>query len=357
MPLNPKHMNEAITKGTEKQSLLDTIKSIPDSIEHVFETMSNVIDWIKNIPEHIANFSVNLIADVYNLTSQLILKTPLWLFDNQWFENTTYLFSILAIGVVTILTMIEGFKRKFQKKSVDVATIGKRWFFVAGLTTIIPFIVYNFFKLLNYLSDLIIGIGSHTMKNPIMDSLTAFDVFVLLVFSVALIVIAIPTLLKNARRFFDILLLILVSPLALVGYIFEPYNHLYKQWWENLKRLSLVQTVYAFFLLIIGLLIYGLPTPDDVWGALFKFLIVLGGFFRLMNPPQFVQKYLDPGEGIDQTVGKQWNAVKEGFSKHVAKGKTVIGKGVSAVKFLSRGRTVQLVNPPKPTRMSKYHGR
>lgn len=347
----------AETIQVNNPSFIGTFQETSTAFSEVVESIKLIIEWIKNLPENITSFSVELISNIYNLTSQLILKTPLWLFDNQWFENTTYLFSILAIGIVTVFTMFEGFKRKIQKKYVDLKTIGKRWFLVAGLTSILPFITLNFFKFLNFLSEQIISLGVHQMNNPSASDLSAFDVFSLLMFSAALVAMTIPILLKNARRFFDIAVLIIISPLASVGYIFNSYKHLFDQWWENLKRLSLVQVVYAFFLLIIGLLIYGIPTPDDTVGIMFKLLIILGGFFRLMNPPQFVQKYLDPGEGIDDTIGKQFRTVRDGITKYVAKTGTVIGRGARVVQFLSRGRSVQTVSTNTMSRMSRLHGR
>ena len=85
-------------------------------MQNVFATTSKIIEWFKHIPENVTALTTGITSDIYSLISSLILKTPLWLFDNEWFGNTTYLFSIVAVGIVSTLTIIEGMKRKFNKK-------------------------------------------------------------------------------------------------------------------------------------------------------------------------------------------------------------------------------------------------
>ena len=83
-------------------------------------------------------------SGLYTLCSNLILKTPTWIFDNQWFKDTTLIFSSAAIGVTSSLTALEGVRRMFSglkpKKSskdplfkwldakpMDLKDIAKRW--------------------------------------------------------------------------------------------------------------------------------------------------------------------------------------------------------------------------------------
>lgn len=328
-----------------------SIKEIPHAIENVFQTLSDVIDWFKDFPEHMTSFTTELTSKLYELITALILKTPLFIFDNPWFENTTYLISIVSIGVVTILTLLEGIKRKFRKKHVDLKTIGKRWFFVAGLSTLVPILFYKAFQFLNFLSDSIINLSSHTIANPLTSSLPAFDLIVLLLFNIVMIALTVPILLKNAKRFFDILTLGIISPLAGVAYIFDPFNHLFKQWWATLKKLSLVQIVYAFYLMIIGLFIYGVPTPPTFEGVIIKLLIVVGGFTRLMTPPNFVQRYLGSDEGIDSVVNDNKKTTKK-IKKGLTMAANTIKNPVNAIKYLANPNPVALA---KNTRMSRIH--
>ncbi|MGV3163515.1 hypothetical protein, partial [Streptococcus hyovaginalis] len=110
----------------------------------------------------------------------------------------------------------------------------------------------------------------------------------------------VPVLWQNGRRFFDIMVLGVVSPLALTAWIFDPYRHLFRQWWDNVKHLSLVQVYYSLFLLILGWFIFGIPTPSAITGMIVKMLVVIGGFNRMTSPPRIVTKHLDRGGGLDE---------------------------------------------------------
>ena len=349
-----KKLPEGYTQEILKQSLpYKTTDSPFDAMQNVFATTSKIIEWFKHIPENVTALTTGITSDIYSLISSLILKTPLWLFDNEWFGNTTYLFSIVAVGIVSTLTIIEGMKRKFNKKYVDIKTIAKRWFIVAGLSTIVPFLFYQAFRLLNYVSETIIEMSSSHIGNPLNDSLAIFDILVLAAFNITLIILAIPILLKNARRFFDILVLGIVSPLAGVAYIFDSHKHLFRQWWSSLKQLSMVQVIYAFYLMIIGLFIYGVPTPDDVVGVGIKLLLVIGGFMRLINPPTFIQRQLDPGDTITSSLKNDYIKSKKKLGQLVNTSIQTIRNPINAVKFLSQSNSPTVSN----TRMGRRHGK
>lgn len=331
-------------------------KSTIDEFKAIAEVTNNIIEWFKHLPEHITTFTTTVTSEVYQFVGNLILKTPLFIFNNEWFNNTTYLFSIVAIGLVTILTIFEGFKRKFQKKYVDIVTISKRWFIVAGLSSIVPFLFYHAFKILNLMSDAIIGLNTDIISNPMDETMKIIDILILLAFNLALIVLSVPILLKNARRFFDIMISAVISPIVGVFFIFDSHRHLFNQWWRSLKNNSLVQIVYAFYLLIIGLFIYGAPTPDDTVGIGIKMLIVIGGFMRLINPPVFLSNYLNFGTSLNEFVQNQWSS---GINKY-KKGIRVISSlknPMSALSILAKDnkRSVKPIN--MSTRMGRLHGR
>lgn len=328
--------------------------SFTENVKEVFNTFAEMFNWFKNLPENITTLTTEFTSNMYELVSMLILKTPLWIFNNAWFEQTTYKFSLLAIGVVTSLTIIEGIKRKFRKRHMNLKDIGKRWFIVAGLSTVVPFLFYHFFKYLNLISDKIISLNKAIIATPDMTVLPAFDILVLLCFNIVLVGITIPTLLKNARRFFDILTLGLMTPLALTAWIFDSWRHLFNSWWNNLKSLSMVQIVYAFYLMVIGLLLYGAnAVPGDLNSAIMKCLFVIGGFTRLMNPPNFVNTMMGGEQGIhsklkgdgEKAGGKLLKGLTQAYG--VYKNPLNLGKRIFAKKAI----------PNSSTRMGRIHGR
>lgn len=317
--------------------MLQEMKNISNGFTEVNNSLKDIIEWFKHLPENITQLSMDLISGVFKLVSNLILKTPLWIFDNQWLNNNTYLFSVISIGIVTTLTIIEGIKRILRKRHVSLSTIMKRWFWVAGLSAIAPLLFLNGFRVLNWLSDKIIQLNGNVLSNSMQVATKPFDMLVMITFSLVLVGITIPTLMTNAKRFFDLSCLAVISPLAGVAYVFDSHKHLFNQWWSNVKRLSLVQIVYAFYLMIMGIFIYGIPTPDDTTGIIFKFLLVIGGFMRLMHPPQFVTRYLDNNGSITD-IGKDVKKTRKSIRNSFKKSFGVIKSPLSALNVLTKGK-------------------
>lgn len=288
---------------------------MPQPIVELAEWINKAIGWFQNLPQEIGELSVNLMAWLYSLCGDLILKTPIWIFNNEWFMHTSLMFSSIAIGIVTTLTVVESVKQmltgiKNDKggkvfQPMEFKTIIKRWFLVAGVITAVPYIFQKAFIGLNWVSEQLIKMGADTMNAlPFQADISIFDVVVLAAFDLVLIGTIIPVLWQNGRRFFDLLVLAVTTPLALTAWIFDPYKHLHKQWWETLKHLSLVQVYYALFLLVLGLFMFGIPTPLTVSGLITKLLVVIGGFARMTNPPRLIAQHLDRGDGFDEVTKK-----------------------------------------------------
>ena len=295
---------------------------IPQPIVELSEHINHVIQWFQNIPQEIGKMSIHLMSWLYQLCGDLILKTPIWIFKNEWFTNTTLMFSSISIGLVTILTVVESIKRMLTgiksengRKLVSpmkFQTIMKRWSIVAGLTTAIPYIFQKAFTGLNWVSEKLIAMGADTMNALTMSTFSLLDVVALVAFDLVLIGTVIPVLWKNGRRFFDLLILAVTTPLALTAWIFDDYKHLFKQWWSELKHLSLVQVYYALFLLVLGWFMFGTPTPSTFTGFAVKLLVVIGGFGRMLNPPRLISSKLDNGKGLEEITS---NPIKDTIKK------------------------------------------
>jgi hypothetical protein len=334
--------------------------------EPITNTWDSFISWIKEVPHDIAEWSVSLMADLYELVSNLILKTPLWIFDNEWFHNTTYQFSMFSIGIVSVLTIVESIKRmlsgvrgKRASKPMEMKDIMKRWGIVAGVITSAPYIFQKAFQGLNWLSDKIVSMGGDTMRAvSAPENIAGFDVLTLLIFDILLVATIVPVLWKNGRRFFDIMVLGVISPFALTAWIFDSYRHYFNQWWDNLKHLSLVQVYYAIFLLMLGWFIFGVPTPESFTGIITKMLVVIGGFARMVNPPRIISKHLDNGGGFGE-VFKGTSKAQKGFKHNVDMTKDILSGPTGWVK-----RGIKAANPEptiitpeqRKTRMGRIHG-
>jgi len=346
---------------THIHSTVEIAKEAPGTLSQIGELLTTIREWWDNLPHDIAQGSVNLMAWLYELCSDLILKTPLWIFDNEWFENTTYMFSLFSISLVSVLTILEGIKRMipmFNKKGkkaqpMELKTIMKRWFFVAGISTAMPYIFQKGFQLLNKVSDIISGMGAKTLANVALpSSISTFEVVTLVLFDVVLISTIVPILWKNGRRFFDLMMLGLISPLALTAFIFDNYKSYYTQWLENVKHLSLVQVYYSLFLLVLGWMIFGLPTPTTFTGLILKLLVTIGGFSRLSQPPKIVARHLDSGGGFDEVYAPAKATVSK-TARNFKDTIDIIRRPTSVVKKVhERLQTPERVGK---TRMQRFH--
>lgn len=255
------------------------------------------------------------------------------------------MFSGVSIGIMTALTIFESMKRMasglrgndFIKvgKAMDFKTILKRWFLAAGLTTIAPALWRQGFRLLNSVSDTLIRMGASNMQGVALTGhMAAFDVAVMLAFDAVLIGTIVPVLWQNGRRFFDLIVLGILTPLALVAWIFDGYRGLFNQWWGQVKHLSLVQVYHAIFLLVLGWFIFGVGTPTTFTGLVIKTLVVIGGFARMTNPPQLIAKHLDSGGDVRKLTGNGKSAFKK-TKENYALSKALLGGPAKAIKFLA----------------------
>lgn len=325
----------------------EPVSLIPAPIQEVINWFGEFVTLIKELPVNVGKMSADLMAWVYELCGDLILKTPLWLFSNEWFTNMTLLFSSVALGAVAVLTVIEAIKRMFSgvkdgkrpmvKAPMEFKTIIKRWALVAGLTTVVPFLFQKTFQLLNYISDLLIGMNGKTMATTALsETFGTLDIIALIAFDAVLIGTVIPVLWQNGRRFFDLLVLGITAPLALGAWVFDSKRHLFDQWWKNVKHLSLVQVYHSLFLLVLGWFIFGIPTPVDFTGTVIKLLVVIGGFARMQNPPRLIAQHLDSGGGLDEITKKPLKGTRQKILSNFAFSKSAVMSPMNLLKKIKK---------------------
>ena len=146
-----------------------------------------------------------------------------------------------------------------------------------------------------------------------------------------------PILLQNGRRWWDLMCLAAVSPLAGTAYVFDRHRHYFKSWWKQVKHLSLIQLVYAVFIMFMGVFIFGTQNMTAGWGLILKLAIVAGGMWRMLNPPRIVKELTS---GDSRNVFDMANDYKKGFKK-------VKDTFRPAGSFFSRFK--RKTQPPTPT--------
>ncbi|WP_299831310.1 hypothetical protein [uncultured Metabacillus sp.] len=276
------------------------------------------INWFVHLPENIAQLSVNLLTKLYELL-MYILQTPLFIFNNSYIKDATLVFTSSSILIVTILTLIELMKRMFKKRHTDFKDIMGRWALAVTGSGFAPFLFEQTFNLLNLISKAITKIGASEIKAEEMMTymkMSGFNTVLLVGFDIILIAIMIPIFLQNFRRFFDLMCLSAITPLALTAWVFDDYRHYFNKWWNQVKSLGSIQIVYSLFICLLGIFIFGTRNIVDGGGLFLKIGIAIGGLYRLANPPQFIKSKFDNGDDIID-VGKNlwktgrnvWNTV------------------------------------------------
>lgn len=329
-------------------SLLDDItkpiKEVNTKVENIVNSVNSVVNWFKNLNEKISEMSVDLLVSSYELITSVVLFTPAFLFDSEWFRNSTLTFTGLSVALSMLILLYEGFQKMFghlwnSSRTTDMLRVVKRMPLVVIGSAIAPSAFYYGFKGLNHITDVIIDMGKIKMTEGInkleFNEVTMLELVAFIGFDLALIGMMIPVFLQNFRRWADLLMLGVMTPLALSCWVFKEHEGLFRNWWTNIKRASLTQLVYAVFLLIIGTLIFGTKTPDTPMDLLIKLGIVIGGLWRMQTPPNLVRGHIDNGADIADV----WNGAGKAVSPQ--KKHKFISEGIGIVKkkipFLNKG--------------------
>ncbi|MEM4994980.1 hypothetical protein WKH56_20660 [Priestia sp. SB1] len=349
-----------VTKGyfsgkaiEERGGRFGDFKSLFSKLEQVANFLISGGDTIKNAPSTLPNASIEFLAWIYKTISSVILYTPLMLFNNDYFTDTTGIFMTISAGLVVILTIFEGIKRMCKKDSTGLKEIGMRVPVATVLAGAAPWLFKKTFQFLNYISSIFINLSHKQMTNIKENPLIMWDglnTIALLGFDIVLLVMMFGVLMQNGRRWFDIICLGCLCPVALTAWVFKDHRHHFDTWFSNVKDLSFVHLYYAIFLFIIGMIMFGTPMYSLVTmptAFLAKFLIIIGGLYRLKHPPKLFSSKLESGVGINtmlKTVGNSFLMAKFPVAK-------------MAIDQVNKFRSKQEVDKETLAELRQKHGR
>jgi hypothetical protein len=295
-----------VANAKEGFSLLEIPKVVMHNIEVITGFIMKGLDWLNNLDGSLPKLTADLLTSIFHFLSKIILQTPLFIFNNPFLKNTSLTFALTSITIVTLLTVFESFMQMFKQNHTPFKTILKRWAIVAGVSGFLPFAFETGFTYLNKLTNAISSIGtinggdSSGFING--GTMGFFDTLIIILFDLSAIALLIPVCLQSGKRWWDILCLSAISPLALSSWVFDRHRHYFNAWWRNIKSLSMVQLVYAVFLLLMGIFIFSTQSiQGGITALIIKLLIVIGGLLRLSNPPSFVTRMTgDKSDIFDQ---------------------------------------------------------
>lgn len=272
-------------------------QSMWERIGSAADKFNTTMDWFKEFPQHVYDFSIDIFAFVFKMLMLVGLQTPSFIFNGSYTNGTTMIFSVISISIIILLTIFESTMQMISKvaktRYTDFVTIMKRLPIAIGVAGFTPFLFEKGFQFINKLTRGIISAGGNLFENNNINnliSLSGADLLGMILFDVVALGLIIPILLQSGKRWFDLFVLCSVSPLALTAWMFDRHRHLHAQWWNEIKRLSVVQLVFATFITLMGVFLYGARfMAADQW--IYKILIILGALQALANPPSFVKSY------------------------------------------------------------------
>lgn len=244
------------------------------------------INWLINIKENLPILSANICSSIYHLLSNIVLQTPTFIFDNMAIQDKLLTFSGVSVLLVTLMTAYTGIKRMSRKRHTDLKQISFRYFMACTLSGFAPFIFKAAFSGLNVLSTTLNGLVADEIKSSVITGSTAInwlDTVMMFGFDIVSIWFLIPILIKSGKRWFDLLCLSALTPLALASYVFDETHKYFNLWINGITSRAQVQVIYAFFLFIMGVVILGTVGVTSFAGFFIRALIMLGGLMTIAN--------------------------------------------------------------------------
>jgi hypothetical protein len=255
------------------------------------------MQWITNLPDHLPEYSIQIMTSIFNIISNVTLNTPLFIFDNPVIQDKTLIFSGISILLVIFATILNGIKRMCRKQFTPLKQIMPKFFTATIISGSSPFLFKTGFSALNKLCHWVNDLTNNMSNLEFINHHTMgfFDGLMLGGFDLVSIALLIPILLKTGKRWFDLLCLSAITPLAMTAYVFDETKHLFNKWFNAIIIRGQTQVVYAFFLFIMSVFIFGTVGlgVHSVYDILMRLLILVGGLMTLANPPEYVTRLTD----------------------------------------------------------------
>ncbi|GEN35931.1 hypothetical protein ADA01nite_33910 [Aneurinibacillus danicus] len=255
------------------------------------------------IPDYAHSFLYWLLGWIFRLICGVVYTLPIWIFTSTGFMHTFSLVTILSISLIGIKGVWKGISTGYAKQEVSNKEIGGMvWRLVLVMIGIgfLPMGLDTITRLINRVTLAIGKFGfSQVTSTPdvsylnnavITQGFSDIDVFSMAIFDALLLWNAIPLLFQAGRRWVDMTILGVVSPLALSCFVFEDTKHYGRTWWNGVKKIGVEQIWQVSLLAFLLLLMFGskqITGPADVF---VKFLLLIGGLSRMKQPPSFMPR-------------------------------------------------------------------
>lgn len=261
--------------------------------------LDKTVNFFANFEQNVLNITTTTMTWTYETITKVVLHTPSFIFEGDWLRDNVVTFTGLALVVTVCLALYEGFQRMVGQTRglTDMKKFYSKLPIALGVSAFAPTAFYFGFKGLNWVTAKIIEYTGMQIHNGVATishgGINMLDYILLGVFNISLVGMMIPIFIQNFRRWFELILLCIVTPVAFTCWAFESRKRYFDMWWDGIKKRSTIQIVYAIYLMVIGTLMFGTPAPEGGFGVLLKCGVMIGGLFSMVRLPGFVESHLN----------------------------------------------------------------
>lgn len=274
--LKPEQLQE-IFNGTLKKGMKETSKF--DSF------MSDIVEM-----------SIDVLSYIYYLITEVIIATPALVFNTAWFSDSYLKFAGISILAFTFMAIYNAGRKTFNLSHTKLRDVVRRYFLAITGIGFATFFFQQFFKIIRFISEVIVSIGYHQIKAVDFTSLSAAttgDTIALALFVLVTIGLATNIVLQNGRRWFQIVFIALTTSFSLSAWVFDSTRSIFSDVKEKFVKLSITQLYYSTMISIMGLFIVGTAGVESILELIIKLAMIAGGLSIMTKPPQILGKYID----------------------------------------------------------------
>lgn len=262
------------------------------------------------------SFLVEFVSWIFSDVLKYILFTPFEFFKSDTSISIVIRMGFFSAGLVTILAMVEGFKRMLSMDYTPMSRVFVRYPIALCVSAFAPTIFYYAGYLTNELvkymgiltgsslegtdsfNSLFHEVGYHTYE----AALTFFMLVILIFYFLRI-------LMFHAIRWFGLMFNMVMTPIAMTAFMFRPYENVFSGWMkDSISKFSVV-VAHSFFLGLIAIILYapniGLSNTiaDSFWESTLRTLMSIGGLHMMLHPPGWIISWFDKGKDIRQGSG------------------------------------------------------
>lgn len=267
---------------------------------------------IKTEQSFITGFVAWILSDVM----KYILFTPFEFFRTPTAISILIKIGIFSGGFVTLLAMIEGFKRMLSMSYTPLLQIFSRYPLALAVSAFAPTLFYYAGVWTNEVVKLVgkfasISLDGHQEFESRIQSLDyhLFESFMTFFLLIIMIFYFFKILLFHAVRWFGLLFNMMMTPVAMVAYMFKPYENVTSEWFKDTLSKFVVVIAHSFFLSLISIILYApkIGITEDNLGmfgdSLVRILTAIGGLSMMLNPPRWIKSFFDKGSSQKEYGG------------------------------------------------------